>query len=63
MNARRKLLIGLGTGAIAAPLCSFAQSPERVYRVGVLSGGDPRATRPLFEAFETGLRELGYEFR
>jgi hypothetical protein len=36
MNDRRKLLIALGTTALAAPFGSFAQQPGKVWRVGLL---------------------------
>jgi len=34
MNNRRKLLIALGAGALAAPLSSFAQQKGKVWRIG-----------------------------
>ena len=40
MNRRRKLLIALGTGALAAPFSAFAQqskAPEKIWRVGFLT--------------------------
>ncbi len=62
-STRRKLLIALGAGALAAPLGSFAQQPSKVWRIGFLS---PRS-RPnslesdvLFDAFLRGMRELRY---
>jgi putative ABC transport system substrate-binding protein len=61
MNNRRKLLIALGAGALAAPLGTFAQQQGKVWRVGFL------ATRRVasldtdtFGAFPRGIRELGY---
>ena len=58
MNKRRELVIVLG----ALPFSAFvhAQTQVKVHRIGILSGGEPKATRPQFEAFETGLRELKY---
>jgi putative ABC transport system substrate-binding protein len=62
MNNRRKLLIVLGAGALAAPLASFAQQQGKVWRVGFLSS----RSRPtsldfdLYGAFPRGMRELGY---
>ena len=62
MNNRRKLVIALGAGALAAPLRSFAQQPSKVWRVGFLS----TRNRPIsldsdvFGAFRQGMRELGY---
>jgi len=37
MNNRRKLVIALGAGALAAPLACFAQQQGKVWRVGYLS--------------------------
>ena len=62
MNSRRKLVIALGAGALAAPLASFAQQQSKVWRVGVLATrGRPASleTDP-FGAFQRGMRELGY---
>ena len=62
MNNRRKLLVALGAGALAAPLSSFAQQQGKVWRVGFLS----QRSRPIsldsdtFGAFRQGMRELGY---
>ena len=62
MNNRRKLVIALGAGALAAPFGSFAQQQGKVWRVGVLV---PRA-RPasleadVFGGIPQGMRELGY---
>jgi hypothetical protein len=38
MNYRRKLIVALGAGALAAPLGSFAQQEGKIWRVGVLVG-------------------------
>ena len=62
MNTRRKLLVVLGAGALAAPLSSFAQRQGKVWRVGFLAG----RRRPVsldtdfYGAFSTGMRDLGY---
>ena len=62
MNNRRKLIVVLGAGALAAPLASFAQQQGKVWRVGFLT---PRR-RPdsidadFLGAFPRGMRELGY---
>jgi hypothetical protein len=37
MNKRRKLIIKLGAGALTAPLASFAQQQDKVWRVGFLA--------------------------
>ena len=63
MKKRRKLVVALCAGALAAPLCSLAQQPGKVWRVGFLS----QTTRPAslsdsynYGAFLRGMRELGY---
>jgi putative ABC transport system substrate-binding protein len=62
MNNRRKLLIVLGTGALAAPFGSFAQQQGKVWRVGFLAMRSPTASNPVntYGAFVQGMRELGY---
>jgi putative ABC transport system substrate-binding protein len=63
MNNRRKLVIALGAGALAAPFGSFAQQQGKVWRVGYLfAGPKPTAgqTDKLLDAFVRGLRDLGY---
>jgi putative ABC transport system substrate-binding protein len=63
MNTRRKLIIAIGGGALAAPFGSFAQQQGKVWRIGFL-GGRSRSTtsKPdiFYDAFVQGLRELGY---
>jgi putative ABC transport system substrate-binding protein len=62
MNNRRKLIVALGAGALAAPFASFAQQSGKVWRVGFLTA----RRRPIsldseiFSAFSRGMRELGY---
>ena len=57
MLTRLTLLTILGLGLLVAPLAGEAQQAEKVYRIGVLTGGSPspRVLPPLTEA----LRELG----
>jgi len=60
MSERRKILIALGAGALAAPLFAFAQQQSKIWRVGFLHVGydhEPPSYRPLM----AGMRELGYE--
>ena len=63
MNHRRKLIVALGAGALAAPFGIFAQQQGKVWRIGVLA---PRARPSSFEAdflggpVLRGLREHGY---
>jgi putative ABC transport system substrate-binding protein len=62
VNNRRKILIALGAGALAAPLGSFAQQPGKIWRVGFLA----QRVRPasldsdMYGAFPLGMREFGY---
>ena len=57
MITRRRLVIALGAGALAAPLASFAQQqPAKVPRVGILGA----APGPQWDTFKQGLRDLGY---
>jgi ABC-type uncharacterized transport system substrate-binding protein len=59
MNTRRKLLIALGAGALAAPLACFAQQQRsKVARIGLLEPASSYAKGR--EALIAGLRELGY---
>ena len=61
MIKRRELLIMLGSGALAAPLASFAQQPPaKVPRIAFLAGGSRSADALLLEAFWQGMKELGY---
>src|SRR5438477_1953122 len=59
MNSRRKLLVALSAGALAAPLACFAQQQRsKVARIGVLESTSSSANQR--ELLVTGLRELGY---
>ena len=59
---RRKFITLLGSAALAWPLAARAQQPERVRRIGVLSG--LAANHPDTQAFKTaflqGLQQLGW---
>ena len=62
MITRRKFVIALGAGTLAAPLASFGQQSGNIHRIGYLSplspSSDPDSTR--IAAFRQGLRDLGY---
>jgi len=59
MTSRRKLLVALSAGALAAPLACFAQQQRsKVARIGVLESTSSSANQR--EALIAGLRELGY---
>ena len=57
----KNLIFALALSALLFALCASteAQQPEKVYHVGVLSGGFAGSS-PDIEAFREGLRELGY---
>jgi putative ABC transport system substrate-binding protein len=62
MNNRRKLIVALGVGALAASFNSLAQQASKVVRIGVLIGfaeDDPGA-RLRLAAFKEGLAVLGW---
>jgi putative tryptophan/tyrosine transport system substrate-binding protein len=56
---KRRDLVFLLMSAVLAPVPAAAQQSAHVPRVGVLTPADS-ATTPIFDAFRTGLRELGY---
>ena len=55
---RRRQFVTLLGGTAAWPLAARAQQPERIRRVGVLSGYERHL--PEFDAFRKQLQELGY---
>jgi len=55
-STRRALLIALGSGAVTAPFALFAQQPNKIPRIGILTA----TPSPALESFYQGLRELGY---
>ncbi|HXR55475.1 MAG TPA: ABC transporter substrate-binding protein [Casimicrobiaceae bacterium] len=62
MNNRRKLIVALGAGALAAPLASIAQQQGKVWRVGFLYFGSLQSSLDSgrYNAFLQGMRERGY---
>ena len=56
---RRAFLGTLTGGLLTAPLAAEAQQAGKVWRIGFL-GGSPSTVGPFIQAFEQGLRELGY---
>ena len=55
---RRELIASAGTALLAWPLVARAQPPAKVSQIGFLLRGSPQAR--FLEAFQQGLRELGY---
>jgi putative ABC transport system substrate-binding protein len=62
MNSRRKLVIALGAGALAAPFGSMAQQPGKVWRIGVLAQRrvDFNDSDYIYGPFRKRMREFGY---
>jgi putative ABC transport system substrate-binding protein len=62
MNNRRKLIVALGAGALAAPFGLSAQQQGKVWRIGFLWEREQSEYDYVqrFEAFKAGMRELGY---
>ena len=59
MSTRRTLICAIAGALLAAGFAGRAQTPGKVYRIGWLSGGPWAGTQPL-EAFNQGMRELGW---
>ncbi len=59
MNARRALLVALGSGAVLAPFGSLAQQPK-VFRIGFLGLAPASGWESQLAALRAGLRDLGY---
>ena len=59
---RRKLLVAVGLGALAAALPSIAQQQGKIWRIGFLAPRSrPTSSDPdVYSAFPQGMRELGY---
>jgi putative ABC transport system substrate-binding protein len=57
----RTLLGALLLSLLIAPYAIEAQQPGKVYRIGILAGSSQALNwQPIKEAFQQGLRELGY---
>lgn len=61
MIARRRVLLGLGAGALA-PLATFAQQRRKAWRIGLLQIGSKKyfINGDYQKAFLEGMRERGY---
>ena len=60
MNTRRRIVLALMAGALAAPLASFAQQPAKIARIGFLLAASSQGNETQLQAFRDGLRDLGY---
>src|SRR5437016_3916606 len=59
MVSRRRVIIALGAGALAAPLGSIAQA-QKVWRIGFLWEIERTDYIRRFDAFKAGMSALGY---
>ena len=58
---RRDFITMLSGAAVAWPIAAIAQSPSKVYRIGLLSGGAPVAdASPIGAPLIRGLSQFGY---
>ena len=60
INNRRKLIMALGAGVLAAQPVCFGQQPTKVYRIGFLGQASASALATRVDALRAGLRQLGY---
>ena len=62
MNNRRKLVMALGAGVLTASFNSFAQQPEKVWRVGFITAFSRQVMLDSgrLDAFIQAMRKLGY---
>ncbi len=60
MNNRRKLVIALGAGALAASFGAFAQQQGKIWRIGFLGAGFASGYASRIASLRAGLGELGY---
>ena len=59
-NLRRRVILAVGAGALAAPLSSFAQQGAKIAQIGFLGVGSAPDWASQVEALRAGLRDLGY---
>jgi putative ABC transport system substrate-binding protein len=57
---RRRFLLTSVAGAFAGPLTAAAQPAAKVYRIGYLAAGSATSNPRVLEAFQQGLRDLGW---
>jgi putative ABC transport system substrate-binding protein len=61
MNEKILVLLGLAVILASPHLAEGQQTPKAIPQIGFISStGTPEASSPLFDAFRTGLRDLGY---
>jgi putative tryptophan/tyrosine transport system substrate-binding protein len=57
---RRTFILAVGSSLLALPFASQAQTPAKVWRIGMLETTSTTLNAANLEAFRQGLRELGY---
>jgi len=60
MMGRRVFITMVAGSILAAPLAAEAQQTGKVHHIGHVSLTSPEEMAPYLQAFEEGLRELGY---
>ena len=58
-TATTRLSLVVAICILAAPFAAYAQQAGKLWRIGYFGASSP-ATRPFIDAFQQGLRELGY---
>jgi putative ABC transport system substrate-binding protein len=56
---RRTFIAGLGSAA-AWPVAARAQQPDRMLRIGVLTGGDENESKACLSVFTQALADVGW---
>src|SRR5215813_13925376 len=56
---RRRFMVAVAGGLLAAPLAVLAQQAPKIAKIGVLVPSTPASSAHLLEAFRQGLRDLG----
>jgi putative tryptophan/tyrosine transport system substrate-binding protein len=57
---KKILLVALCSLLLALGFSAQAQQPNKIPRIGYMTGGDPSNPGPNVKAFRQGLRNLGY---
>ena len=57
---RRRFISAVSLSLLGAPLAAQAQQAGKVRRIGYLDQGSAAGSKPYFEAFREGLRDLGW---
>jgi ABC-type uncharacterized transport system substrate-binding protein len=60
VTTRREFIVALAGGLVAAPLAAEAQQAGRVPRIGWLGGPTRESAEPYVQAFQRGLKDLGW---